>query len=98
MDIFSSLKPLVPHWVGKSSRHLTYEEIQSVLYAEIVESQYGYSVLFHLNTGKPAYIPLSNQSFDIANVGDVVDPSTIKVLTLEMDGDPDHSTIIRIEL
>lgn len=98
MHIFSSLRLLVPHWVAKSSRYLTYEEVQSVLYAEIVPADYWPSVKFHLNTGKSSYIPLSSES--TANIGDIVDPSEIRVLTLvdEWGDQSELSSITRILL
>lgn len=91
MDIFSNLTVGFP-WKVKDSRYLTWDEVTSVLYAEVVLSKYGYSVCFHLNTGKPSYIPLSTNSK--ACVGDIVDPAGIKVITLYKGSEE----IFRIEI
>lgn len=91
MTIFSGLTVGHP-WVVKDSRYLTWDEVNSVLYAEVVSSQFGMSVCFHLNTGKSSCIPLSTNS--IAYIGDVIDPVEVKVLTLYKD----NMEIVRIEI
>ena len=91
MDIFSGLTVGRP-WVVKDSRYLTWDEVNSVLYAEVVSSQFGMSVCFHLNTGKSSCIPLSSNS--IAYIGDVIDPVEVKVLTLYNN----NMEIVRIEI
>lgn len=91
MNIFAGLRVGHP-WRVQESRYLTWDEVNSVLYAEVVPSQFWYSVCFHLNTGKCSYVPLSSNSNACA--GDIVDPAEIKVLILENDGDK----IVRIEI
>ena len=79
MNIFSGLTVGHP-WIVRDSRYLTWDEVNSVLYAEVVSSQFGMSVCFHLNTGKSSCIPLSTNS--IAYIGDIIDPVEVKVITL----------------
>ena len=91
MNIFSGLT--VGHsWIVRDSRYLTWDEVNSVLYAEVVSSQFGMSVCFHLNTGKSSCIPLSTNS--IVYIGDVIDPIEAKVITLYND----DMEIVRIEI
>ena len=91
MIIFKNLTVGHP-WKVKDSRYFTWDEANSVLYAEVVSSQFGMSVCFHLNTGKTSYIPLSSNS--TAYIGDIIDPVETKVITL-YNGDME---IIRIEI
>jgi hypothetical protein len=84
MIIFANLTVDHP-WRVKDSRYLTWEEVNSVLYAEVVSSQFGISACFHLNTGKSSSIPLSTKS--IACIGDTIDPTEVKILTLYKDND-----------
>jgi len=79
MTIFSNLK-VGTLWEVSDHRYLTYEQVCSVLYAEVAPSQFGYSACFHLNTGKVYYIPMSSRS-DV-KAGDILDPAEIQILTL----------------
>ena len=76
-----------------ASRNFDAEEIAAVRKAEVVSSQYGSSVCFFMKSGGQTYIPLSNQS-SLA-VGDDVDLSKAKLLTLHRDGDGD---IMRVDI
>jgi len=91
MNIFKNLTVGHP-WKVKDSRYFTWDEANSVLYAEVVSSQFGMSVCFHLNTGKISCIPLSTNS--VACIGDIIDPIEVKVITLYND----DTEIIRIEI
>ena len=91
MIIFKNLTVGHP-WRVRELRFLTWDEVNSVLYAEIVSSQFGMSVRFHLNTGKTSCIPLSTNS--AACIGDIIDPVEAKVITLYKD----DMEIIRIEI
>lgn len=91
MIIFKNLRVGHP-WIVKESRFLTWDEVNLVLYAVVVSSQFGMSVCFHLSTGKPSCIPLSTNS--VAHIGDIIDPIEVKVLTLYKD----NMEIIRIEI
>lgn len=92
MNIFSSLMVYAGKWNLKASRNFEKEEIAAVNEAEVVSSQYGNSVCFHMVGGGQTFIPLSNDS--TLTVGDTVDLSKAKLLTLEKDGESD---ILRVK-
>ena len=76
----------------KTSRAFTAEEQAAVKSATVVASQYGNSVCFMMANGGQTFIPLSSTSS--LGVGDSVDLSTAKLLTLEKQGEAD---IYRVE-
>lgn len=90
--VFDNLQVYGGSWNIVDSRVFDAEEIAAVKKAEVVSSQYGCSVCFFMKSGGQTYIPLSNQS-SLA-VGDEVDLSKAKLLTLHRDGDGD---IIRVD-
>lgn len=94
MNIFASLRQYAGKWSVKSSREFTDEEKAAVTSAEVVASKEGYgnSVCFFMSSGTQTFIPLSNTSH--LNVGDNVDLSKAKLLTLERAGEAD---IYRVE-
>ena len=92
MNIFSSLRVYAGKWNVKATRSFSADEIAAVDHATVVDSQYGNSVCFFMKSGGQTFIPLSTNS-NLA-LGDSVDLSTAKVLTLGRDGDAD---IYRIE-
>ena len=92
MNIFSSLMVYAGKWNLKASRSFEAEEIAAVSEAEVVPSQYGNSVCFHMVGGGKTYIPLSNDS--TIGVGETIDLSKAKLLTLEKDGESD---ILRVK-
>lgn len=92
MNIFASL-PSFGHWMVKDSRSFTEEERNSVSSAVVVPSQYGNSVCFSMISGGVTYIPLSNAS--TLGVGETVDMSKAKLLTLGKQGEKD---IFRVEI
>ena len=92
MNIFSSLRVYAGKWAVTDSRSFSNEEIQAVDHAEVVDSQYGNSVCFFMKAGGQSFIPLSTNS--TLAIGDTVDLTSAKVLTLHRDGDAD---IYRIE-
>lgn len=89
MNIFSSLKSYAGKWGVKSSRAFSDEEIAAVDHAEVIASKEGYgnSVCFFMHSGVQQFIPLSNTSS--LSVGDSVDISKAKLLTLERAGEAD---------
>lgn len=87
MNIFSSLRTYAGKWMLKASREFTAEEKAAVKSATVVASQYGNSVCFMMVGGGQTFIPLSQSSSK--NVGDSVDLSTAKLLTLEKSGEAD---------
>lgn len=92
MNIFSSLRIYAGKWSVKDQRDFTAEEQAAVVSATVVPSQYGNSVCFMMIGGGQTFIPLSSNSS--LGVGDRVDLSTAKLLTLEKQGEAD---IIRVE-
>lgn len=92
MNIFLKLKPYAVKWKLSNSRNFSEEEIAAVERTEIVASQYGNSVCFFMKGGGMSFIPLSNQSK--LGVGESVDMSTAKLLTLSKQGEDD---ILRVE-
>lgn len=91
-NIFSSLTIYAGTWSEKSSRNFTQEEIDSVISAVVVSSSYGSSVCFMMKSGGQTYIPLSSKS--TASIGEAIDLSKAKVITLSKPGESD---IIRVE-
>lgn len=79
-------------WAVKATRGFSQEEISAVTKAEVVDSQYGNSVCFHMVGGGQTFIPLSTNS--TLGLGDSVDLSKAKLLTLERAGEAD---IYRVE-
>ena len=92
MNIFNSLRVYAGSWAVSGSRSFTEEEIGAVAKAQVVDSQYGYSVCFFMRGGGQTYIPLSNTS-SLA-VGATVDLTKARLLTLSREGDDD---IMRVE-
>lgn len=93
MNIFNAIKVYAGKWQVKDSRAFSQEEIDAVDRASVVDSQYGLSVCFFLKSGGQSFIPLSSTSS--LNVGDAVNLSTAKLLTLSREGDDD---ILRVEI
>lgn len=93
MNIFNSLKNYAGKWQVKESRNFSQEEINSVSDAYVVDSQYGNSVCFVMIGGGQTYIPLSTNSS--LGLGDSVDVSKAKLLTLSRAGEAD---IQRVEI
>jgi hypothetical protein len=91
MSIFSGLHVYGGSWSVKASRDFSAEEISAVKSAQVVSSEYGNSVCFFMKSGGQTYIPLSNQS--TLSVGDTVDLTKAKILTLERDGSDDITRI-----
>lgn len=91
MNIFSTLTTYAGKWSVKSSRAFTQEEIAAVKSATVVPSQYGNSVLFMLVGGRWTYIPLAKDA--TVGVGESVDLTKAKLLTLEKTGESDINRV-----
>ena len=91
-NIFSSLRMYAGKWNLKSSRAFSPEEIAAVASAVVVASQYGNSVCFSMVKGGQTFIPLSQNS--MKSVGDSIDLTSARLLTLEKSGESD---IFRVE-
>ena len=81
------IKGLLPIWQVTKTQNFTPEEIESVERTEIVPSQYGKSVCFHMKKGGVVFIPLMSSSSK--NVGESIDMATAKILTLSRYGEAD---------
>lgn len=91
MNIFASLQVYAGKWSIKSERAFDDEEIAAVKRAVVVPSQYGNSVMFTMKTGGQTYIPLANDS--TLTVGEIVDMTKAKLLTLSKDGESDINRV-----
>lgn len=87
MNIFSALRIYAGKWSEKNVESFKTEEIALVDKAQIVESQYGLSVCFFMKAGGQSYIPLDQNSS--ATVGDTVDLTKAKIVTLQKQGEND---------
>lgn len=87
MNIFDDLRKYAGKWSVKASRSFSPEEISLIKKAEVVSSEFGNSVCFHLISGEMSFIPLSVNS--TLNVGDTVDIQKAQLLTLGRAGDAD---------
>ena len=91
MNIFSGLQVYAGSWNVTASRSFEPEEIAAVKSAQVVSSEFSKSVCFFMKAGGQTYIPLSNQS--TLGVGDDVDLTKAKILTLHRDGSGDINRI-----
>ena len=87
MNIFSALRVYAGKWQVKDTRSFTADEINAVDQATVVDSQYGMSVCFLMKSGGQTYIPLDMNSSK--SVGDTIDLTTAKLLTLGRQGEAD---------
>ena len=87
MNIFSALRVYAGKWQVKNSRNFTVDEINAVDRAVVVDSHYGMSVCFFMKSGGQTYIPLDMNSSK--SVGEIIDLSAAKLLTLERHGEND---------
>lgn len=85
MNVFSGQKIYAAKWVEINCRNFEEEEIAAVLSNKVVESQYGLSVCFFMQGGGSVYIPLDENSSK--SVGDVIDLTQAKIVTLARPGD-----------
>ena len=87
MNIFSALRVYAGKWSEKNVRAFVPEEIQAVEKAEVVESNYGFSVCFFMKSGGQTYIPLDQNSS--LGVGNTVDLTRAELVTLSKAGEDD---------
>lgn len=93
MNIFSALQVYGGSWnvVADKTRNFNAEEQALIERAEVVASEYGNSVCFFMKSGGQSYIPLSRDSQ--LTVGDSVDITKAKLLTLHRDGSEDITRV-----
>lgn len=89
--IFDTLQVYGDSWKVVNSRSFEPEEVAAVKSAQVVASEYGNSVCFFMKGGGQTYIPLSRDSE--LSVGDTVDITKAKILTLHRDGSADIKRI-----
>ena len=87
MNIFDKLFVYAAKWAVKGTRAFEEAEINAVNKAVVVDSTYGKSVCFFMKAGGQTYIPLSTESH--YQLGDEVDLSTAKIITLGKEGESD---------
>lgn len=91
-NIFDLLPEYAGKWNLTESRAFTQEEIDTVIKAIVVPSQWGNSVEFWKTNGSKVYIPLSTDS--ALSVGDTFDLITGKFLTLSKTGEKDIHRVL----
>ena len=93
MNIFNGLQVYGGSWnvVAEKTRSFNEEELALINRAEVVASEYGNSVCFFMKSGGQTYIPLSKNSN--LGVGDTVDITKVKLLTLHRDGNEDITRV-----
>ena len=91
MSIFDKLEVYAAKWAKTASRGFQAEEIAAVKNAVVVESDYGNSVCFFMKAGGRTYLPLSTES--TYEVGDKVDLTSAKLITLSKSGEADISRV-----
>ena len=91
MSIFDKLEVYAAKWAKTASRGFQTEEIAAVNEAVVVESEYGNSVCFFMKAGGRTYLPLSTES--TYEVGDKVDLTSAKLITLSKSGEADISRV-----
>ena len=87
MNIFASLKVYAGKWSEKEIREFSAEEIEAISMAIVVHSQYGNSVQFIRKGWCMSFIPLDQNAN--AGVGDMIDLTKAKLVTLEKEGEAD---------
>ena len=87
MNIFASLHIYAGKWSEKSARAFAPEEVSAVEKAEVVESNYGFSVCFFMTGGGQTYIPLDQNSS--ASIGTLIDLTKAQLVTLQRPGEQD---------
>lgn len=87
MNLFNILPVYAGKWNLVAEDAFDQEDINSVSKAEVVESQYGFSVAFRLKAGGSKYLPLDKNSS--LSPGDIVDLTKATIITLRRKGDDD---------
>ena len=89
MGFLDSLRTYAGSWEVTNTEKLSAAEIKSVDKIEVIEKEFDWgtsvSMCFFMKTGGRKYVSLSRDSK--LNVGDIVDPKSVEILTLERDGD-----------
>lgn len=87
MNIFNSLRIYAGKWEVKNERPFNQEEINAIVQAVVIASQYGNSVQFTMKDGGMTFIPLDQNSQ--LGTGEFIDLSKAKLVTLYKSGEAD---------
>ena len=90
-SFFAGKKSYGEGWSVKSEVAFSKEDAALVKSAEVVQSDYGLSVCFHMHKGNCFFTPVSNTV--TTAVGEVVDLSKAKIITLQREGSADIERI-----
>ena len=87
MNVFNNLRIYAGKWEVKNERPFNQEEINAIVQAVVVASQYGNSVQFTMKSGGMTFIPLDQNS--ALGTGELVDLTKAKLVTLGKSGEAD---------
>jgi hypothetical protein len=90
-SFFAGKKSYGEGWSVKSEVAFSKEDAALVKSAEVVQSEYGLSVCFHMHKGNCFFTPVSNTV--TTAVGEVVDLAKAKIITLQREGSADIERI-----
>ena len=90
-SFFAGKKSYGEGWSVKSEVAFPKEDAALVKSAEVVQSEYGLSVCFHMHKGNCYFTPVSNTV--TTAVGEVVDLAKARVITLQREGSADIERI-----
>lgn len=83
-NIFKSFKVYAESWKVVDTTKFEEDDVQEISQAEVIESEFGYSVCFTLKSGGKKYIPLEKDS--PAGLGDIIDVRKATIITLAKTG------------
>lgn len=83
-NIFKSLKSYAESWEVVNVSKFEEDDINEIAQAEVIESNFGYSVCFLLKSGGKKYIPLEKES--PAGLGYIIDVRKVTIITLAKQG------------
>lgn len=87
MNILSKLPIYAGKWKEAAVENIDAADIAAIREAVVVESQFGLSVCMYLHAGGQTYLPLDTNSS--LGVGEIVDLTKAKIVTLRRAGDDD---------
>ena len=87
MNIFNNLRIYAGRWEVTNERPFNQEEINAIVQAVVIASQYGNSVQFTMKDGGLTFIPLDQNS--ALGTGELVDLTKAKLVTLSRPGEND---------
>lgn len=91
-SFLDSLRSYAGKWSVKSSAKLSADESAQIRSITVQTSDYGLSACLMMNTGARKYVPVSRDS--ALAEGDTVVKESVRIITLEKDGETD---IIRLD-